>query len=234
MVKTLQDCCLACIARNISHYNRLGSYLSLRHKQILLERICWHNLLTEANTPSILYHLFSHTLQRVNLSYSEQVDDKILGLLGESGCLLSAITIQRCPHVTDKGISSLGRVLRKAEVIKLKKLKSFTGEGFKTLKSRTLTCVNLKYCQNVEDKGIGMLVNSCPNITKLNLCELHKLTNAAIVKVAETLSEKLVRYCCLYSLYNPLQLTWNICRKDRIPCVGPVTCYSTRATFYFR
>lgn len=193
MVKTLQDCCLACIARNISHYSRLGNYLSLRHKQVLLERICWHSLLTESNTPSILYHLFSHTLQRVNLSYSDQVDDKVLGLLGESGCLLSSITLQGCPRVTDKGVSTLGRVLRKADEVKLKKLKSLTGECFKSFKSRTLVYVNLKCCQNVEDKGIIALVRNCPNIKRLNLCELHKLTNSAIVEVAETLGEKLVR-----------------------------------------
>lgn len=193
MVKTLQDCCLACIARNISSYNRLGNYLSLRHKEILLERICWHNLLTDSNTPSILYNLFSHTLQRVNLSFSEQVDDKILGLLGESGCLLTSITLQGCPHVTDKGIASLGRVLRKAEEVKLKKLKLITGEGFKTLKSRTLLSVNLKYCQNIEDKGIIVLARNCPNIRRLNLCELHKVTNSGIIQVAETLGEKLVR-----------------------------------------
>lgn len=196
MVKTLQDCCMACIARNISSYSRLGSYLSLRHKEVLLERICWHNLLTDSNTPSILYNLFSHTLQRVNLSHSDQVDDKILGLLGESGCLLASVTIQACPQVTDKGVSSLGRVLRKAEELKLKKLKALTGEGFKTIKSRTLSYVNLKYCQNVEDKGLVALMKNCPNIRRLNLCELHKITNTGIIGMAETLGEKLVRGHC--------------------------------------
>lgn len=193
MVKTLQDCCLACVARNISSYNRLGSFLALRHKELLLERICCHNLLTETNTPSILYNLFSHTLQRVNLSYSEQVDDRILSLLGESGCLLNSITIQDCPHVSDKGVSSLGRVLRKVEVVKLKKLKQLTGEGFETIKSRTLLSVNLKYCQNIEDRGITVLVRNCPNIRKLKLFELHKVTDRAIIQIAKTLGGKLVR-----------------------------------------
>lgn len=192
MVKSLQDCCLACIARNISSYNRLGSYLSLRHKEILLERICWHKLLTTANTPSILYNLFSHTLQRVNLSYSEQVDDRILGLLGQSGCLLKSIVIHDCPHVTDKGVSSLCRVLRKAEEMKLKKLKQLTGEGLKTIQSRTLVSVNLNYSSNVEDRGVVALVRNCPNIRKLNLCELHKVSDDGLVQIAELLKGKLV------------------------------------------
>lgn len=192
MVKKLQDFCLACIARNISSYNRLGNYLSLRHKEVLLERMCWHNLLTSSNTPSILYNLFSHTLQRVNLSYSQQVDDKILGLLGESGCLLTSITIQDCPHVTDKGVASLARVLRKVEKMKLKRLKQLTGGSFTALKSRTLLSVSLKYSQNIEDKGLVALVKNCPNIAKLNLCELHKVTDTAFVQAAEILNDKLV------------------------------------------
>lgn len=193
MVKKLQDCCLACIARNISSFNRLGSYLSHRHKEILLERICWHNLLLPSNTPSILYNLFSHSLTRVNLSYSEQVDDKILSLLGQTGCLLTSISIQDCPNVSDKGITSLGRILRKAEHIEFKKLRKLIGEGLKAIKSRTVLVVNLKYCHNIEDGGIVALVRNCPNIRKLNICELHRVTDQALVKIAEILGDKLVK-----------------------------------------
>ena len=104
MVKTLQDFCLACIARNITFYGRLGNFLSLRHKEVLLERMCWHEQLTQTSTPSVVYHLFSHTLNRVNLSYSDQVDDKILELLGKSGCKPSSFTILACPNVTGLSI----------------------------------------------------------------------------------------------------------------------------------
>ncbi len=73
MVKTLQEWCLMCIARHISTYSCLGSFLSRRHKELLLERMVWHELLTPANLPSVSYHLFSRNLQRVNLSHSSQV-----------------------------------------------------------------------------------------------------------------------------------------------------------------
>lgn len=193
MVKSLHDCCLACIAQNISSYNRLGAYLSLRHKEILLERICWHKLLTPENTPSIIYNLCSSKLQRVDLSYSEQVEDKILERLGESGCLLQTLIIQDCPKVSDKGVASLGRILRMAKVVKLKKLKKLTGEGFKTIKSRTLEVVNLNRSLNVEDRGIKILVENCPNIRKMKICELHKVTDQGIIAMAQGLNEKLVR-----------------------------------------
>lgn len=99
-MKTLQDCCLACIAHHFSSYQRLGNYLSSHHKEILLERMCSRGLFTKTNLPSISYTLFSHTLQRISLCFSTQVDDKCLELLGGSGVLPTSITIQRCPNVT--------------------------------------------------------------------------------------------------------------------------------------
>lgn len=115
MVKTLQDFCLACIARHISYYGRLGNFLSLRHKEVLLERMCWHGQLTPGNTPSVLYHLFSHTLERVNLSYSNQVDDKMLELLGKSGCKPSSLTIRDCPNVT--GLFACAHTTSKHDIV---------------------------------------------------------------------------------------------------------------------
>lgn len=99
MVKSLEDYCLACIARNISSFNRLGNFLSRRHKELLLERMCWHGQLTQEHMPSISYHLFSHTLQRVNFSYSTQVNDKTLEVLAKSGCLPTSVTIHDCANV---------------------------------------------------------------------------------------------------------------------------------------
>lgn len=108
MVKSLEDYCLACIARHFTTYSRLGNYLSLRHKEVLLERMCWHEQLTLENNPSIFYNLFSHTLLRVNLSFSSQITDNALELLGNSGCLPTKIILNQCPSVTGTvGRSSL-------------------------------------------------------------------------------------------------------------------------------
>lgn len=100
MVKTLQDICLACVARHITDITRLGSQLSRRYKEILIERMCCHDLFTPNLLPSISYHLFSDTLQRVNLSHSQQVDDRMLEVLATCGCHPIAITVHRCQKVT--------------------------------------------------------------------------------------------------------------------------------------
>lgn len=192
MVKSLQDICLGCIARSVSSFNRLGTYLSHRHKEVLLERMCWHGLLSPEDTPNILYHLFSHSVQRVNLSFSSQINDRTLDLLGRSGCLLSSLTIHDCPNVTDKGIAHLRRILTKANEINLTKLKQVTGEGFKSVVSRSVRSVSLKRSAAVTDAGVISLIQNCYNIQKLNLCELYKLTDAAFVSIAEVLNTNLI------------------------------------------
>ncbi|XP_064381962.1 F-box/LRR-repeat protein 7-like isoform X2 [Halichondria panicea] len=187
MVKSLEDYCLACIARHITTFNRLGNHLSLRHKEVLLERMCWHQQLTPEVTPSIFYNLFSHTLLRVNLSYSPQVTDRTLELLGNSGCLPTSITLNDCPNVTDRGISCLTRILRKTEVLKLKRLHQITSKGLKSIVSRSLKYINLSESNGISDEGIIDLVHNCPNIEKLSVFELHKLSDVSLTQVAAIL-----------------------------------------------
>lgn len=78
------------------------------------------------------------------------------------------------------------------EDLGLKKLKLLTGDGLKTMTSKTLTTVNLQESASIVDSSIICLVQNCPNISVLNLSELHKITDGAIIKVAEHLSDKLV------------------------------------------
>ena len=101
-MKTLEDLCLAFIARHFSTYQRLGNSLSSHHKEMLLERMCIHGQLTKSSLPSVSYALFSHTLQRISLCFSSQLDDRCLELLGASGVLPTSVTIQKCPNITGK------------------------------------------------------------------------------------------------------------------------------------
>ena len=97
----------------------------------------------------------------------------------------------------DKGIASLNRILRKTEVLKLKKLRQITSEGVKSIISRSLQHVNLRESTRIADHGIIALVKNCPNIKKLNVCDLHKLSDNSLIQVAVTLGEKLVSYLFL-------------------------------------
>ena len=84
------------------------------------------------------------------------------------------------------------------EELKLKKLKHVTGKGLQSISSKTLRSVNLRESSSLTDPGIKSLVQNCPNIEVLNLSELHKLTDVAIIAAAESLRDKLVSL--LYSI----------------------------------
>lgn len=90
-------------------------------------------------------------------------------------------------------------LLWKVEYLELSGLKSVTGQGLRALKSRSLKELNLGGCCNMLDNGVMAVVRNCPNIEKLDLSELHKLSDESIITIAETLSNKLVRqglYVC--------------------------------------
>ena len=92
----------------------------------------------------------------------------------------------------DKGIVSVARILHNTETLKLRKLKQITSEGVKSIASKALKSVNLRQCSAITNHGIIALVRNCPNIERLNLLELHKLTDAAFIQIAEALQDKLV------------------------------------------
>lgn len=92
----------------------------------------------------------------------------------------------------DKGIAALFLVLRTVKELELKRLKHVTGKGLKSTTSKTLRSVNLEESSSFTDAGVKVLVQNCPNIEELNLSELHKLSDAAIIAAAESLKDNLV------------------------------------------
>lgn len=107
MVKSLVDACLLRIEEDIPAFKLLGRKLSRIHKEILIERLCWHRRFTPHNISAIVQHLFVPGLLRLNLSHSEQVDDKLLEELADCGCYPEYITIQNCPKVTGKDMCAV-------------------------------------------------------------------------------------------------------------------------------
>jgi hypothetical protein len=94
--------------------------------------------------------------------------------------------------LVDKGIASLARIVRKTEELSLIRLKQLTGEGFKGLVSRALRHLDLQESNGISEPGFMALVRNCPNIEKLCLTEVHKLSDVAFACIAEVLGGKLV------------------------------------------
>lgn len=111
--------------------------------------------------------------------------------------------LSRCTvpcYCADKGLSCLKRILRKTEVLQLKKLKAITSKGLKSITSRTLRYVNLSESVKICDEGLMEMVSNCPNIDRLNVCELDRLTDKSLTHVAKTLGNNLVS--CLDHRYG--------------------------------
>lgn len=107
MVKTLTDCCLQCIASNLRKLNRPGVYLTRAQKEVLLERMCWKDQFTKENLPAISYNLLSDNLNRIHLSYSDNVNDDVMKLLSSCKCSPKWLTIHSCKTITSEPIYSV-------------------------------------------------------------------------------------------------------------------------------
>lgn len=99
-VKKLGDLCLESVGKNLYAISRVGRYLPTPSKELLLERLVNHDCLTEKHLPHVTYNLFSDKLKHVNLYKSEQLTDKVLLKLSQSGCQLQWLTIHGCSKVT--------------------------------------------------------------------------------------------------------------------------------------
>lgn len=99
-----------------------------------------------------------------------------------------------CPFLLDKGLEALSKLklFLKVEYFKLSKLKHITGEGFRRLGSKSIKELVLNGCSLVRDKGFIDLIQKCPNVEILDISEMHKLTDTAIIAVAESLGPTLV------------------------------------------
>ena len=102
MVKKLVDMCLQCIGQNLNNISQVGSLLPTKHKEILLQRIADHDMLTPDYLPHVTYHLFSPSLRSVRFKASEQVTDAVLMQLEACQCQLDSLVISKCNQVSGK------------------------------------------------------------------------------------------------------------------------------------
>ena len=102
MVKKLEDMCLQCIGQHLDSISQVGRLLPTKHKEILLQRLADHDMLTPAYLPHVTYHLFSPALRSVTLKTCQQVTDAVLGQLDACQCQLDTLHISRCNNVSGK------------------------------------------------------------------------------------------------------------------------------------
>ena len=99
-LKSLRDICLEFIGNNLHCITRASQYLATVHKELIIERLAFHNRFTESYLPHVTYNLFSPQLERINLFKCNQINETWLRQLAASKCQLRFLTIHGCENVT--------------------------------------------------------------------------------------------------------------------------------------
>ncbi len=99
-MKKLQDMCLFCIANNLHKMPGVGQLLAPKYKELLLERMVTHDMLTTSYLSHITGNLFCASLKHITFCKCLQVDDCVLKQLGSCGAKFVTMKIHGCISVT--------------------------------------------------------------------------------------------------------------------------------------
>ncbi|BFY97345.1 hypothetical protein BsWGS_00392 [Bradybaena similaris] len=107
MVWKLSDLCLQSVEQNLARYPDLGLSLPTLHKEMLIERLAYHDHFYPSLLSHISSNLFTAALRHINLQGCDQISDVVLQLLGQSGCMLEVLVLSRLKQVTDVGVQAV-------------------------------------------------------------------------------------------------------------------------------
>lgn len=191
MVKTLHDVCLTCIQNRLDKIPDVGRRLPNVHKEILLERLVNHDILTERYFKTVKKYLFVENLRNVTLYKSNQLTDVMLKTLGERCPNIHQLTIHMCANVTDTGIKAVTKPQKELAVLELRKLASFTGKGLEHLKSPKLKSLDLRGCNAVTTEAVETVTRNNPTISHLILHDCGQLSPNVFAFIAKTLKHNM-------------------------------------------
>lgn len=191
MVKQLHDICLNYIQCNLNHIPNVGNKLPTVHKELILERLADHDLLSPNYIPSVKNELICSSLRHVTFYKCDQVTDDVLTAIANARCCLESVVINKCPAITDKGIKRLLDGQSQLTNLQLRRLSSMTSDGLSSIRSNKLDTVDLKGCLNITIQGIQTLVSNNPNIRHLNIDDCHQLLDRVFAVIAQGLGHSL-------------------------------------------
>ncbi|XP_045190636.2 F-box/LRR-repeat protein fbxl-1-like [Mercenaria mercenaria] len=175
MVKLLSDICLNIIYMSLDKIPDIGHYLPTVYKEMLIERLGWHDMLTLDYLPFVSRQLFTISLRRINFYKCEQVNDTVLKLLEAAACKLEFITINQCQNITDNGIQCCTRNQDELVSVKFRKLKHLTDVGLRCIQSPALRVADFKDCAKLSFEGVRTLCERNPTIGELYLSGVNEV-----------------------------------------------------------
>lgn len=148
MVWKLSDLCLQCIQQHLHRYQDLGSNLTTLHKEMLIERLACHDLFFPERLVHIKNNLFTSSLRHINLQRCSQITDSVLQHLGNSGCKLEVLVLNRLDNVTDSGIQAVTKGQNALLVLHIKYLKQVTQNILTHIVAPKMWTLKLVHCYN--------------------------------------------------------------------------------------
>ncbi|XP_052770511.1 F-box/LRR-repeat protein 2-like [Mya arenaria] len=167
MVKTLSDISLNFIQNNLHKLDDVCK-LPTVYKELLLEQIAWHDLLTESYVPHMT-KLFSKSLTKINFYKCEQISDNLLKSIAASECKLESLSIIKCFGITDDGVQAITRNQTELKLLRLRGMKQLTDNALKLVWSENLIVVDLKQSSGISFKGVDTLAGRNRQIKELYL-----------------------------------------------------------------
>ncbi|WAR21838.1 FBXL2-like protein [Mya arenaria] len=193
MVKTLSDISLNFIQNNLHKLDDVCK-LPTVYKELLLEQIAWHDLLTESYVPHMT-KLFSKSLTKINFYKCEQISDNLLKSIAASECKLESLSIIKCFGIT--GVDTLAGRNRQIKELYL------WGVAEHTHRSRSheermhaYEVLDTKLNQMC-DECLVAVASYCPNMRILNLHGSSKISGQALTKILVECLQRLRRLKCV-------------------------------------
>jgi len=108
---------------------------------------------------------------------------------------LKYLNLSNLNQVTDVGIQNIMATNTNLTQLCLSNCNSITEISIKELSSRNpkLEIFDIRNCWRIDNKAISFLTQICQNITTLILAECNKLSDAAIIEIAKTYKNNLVK-----------------------------------------
>ena len=101
--RSLYECCLLTIVRNLSTSYNLSSSLCLEDKSRLLHWLVDHDridLHLSSSLASVSYHLVDSQFKEIRFANSKQLDDRILLCFLGVQCKLSVLSLSNLKNIT--------------------------------------------------------------------------------------------------------------------------------------
>ena len=177
-------------------------HLSLNCKKLQQLDISVCGLITTTSIESVLKNCVE--LQALNLSWCK-ITDSLLAQISIYATRLHTIKLNNCTDISDQGIENMmqnGGLLEDIDLSFCFKLTDNSIKSIATTNKTRLKVLNISWCQNITDKGVAYLGQSCTHLVRLDVSWCNKLTHLgiqALVSNCQRLKIIDIRYCYLVS-----------------------------------